>query len=73
MGFKPPSNSNHSGILQKQAALHICGAAIALGRSGLKGVSSAKVPGEELIIHQKSPIKVFVVPKYCSRIVLPVH
>lgn len=61
MGFKPPSNSNHCGILWKQGAFYICGAAVALslGRSGLKGVSSAKVPGKELIIHHKLPVKGF--------------
>lgn len=76
MGFKASFNANHSGILWKQAALYIFGAAVALSlcRSGLKGVSSAKVPGKELIIHQKLPIKGFaVVPRCCSRIILPVH
>lgn len=72
IGFGAPSNPNHSGILWKQAALYIRGAAVALslGRSGLKGVSSAKVPGKELIIHQKLTVKGFaVVPRYCLRII----
>lgn len=72
MGSKAPSNPNCSGTPWKQAALYICGAAVALslGRSGLKDVSSAKVPGKELIIHRKLTIKGFaVVPRYCSRII----